>query len=702
MSQYDILFEPVKIGPVTAPNRFIQVPHCNGLGHMRPRSEAANRAIKAEGGWGIVCTQEVEIHPTAEISPFFEGRLWDKRDLPVHRLITDSIHQHGSLAAIELVHMGHHAANNFSRLAPLSVRNTPVDSIDPVNARAMTLRDIRDLRDWHVNAAKLAVDAGYDVIYVYAAHSMSVLMHFLQSRINNRQDEYGGSVKNRVRLVREIIEAVGEAVRGQAAVAFRLAVDELLGPEGIEATGDGAEIVSELAELPDLWDVNVSDWSNDSATARFEPQEGYQLPFTEFVKSLTSKPVVGVGRFTSPDRMVSLIKGGKLDFIGAARPSIADPFLPAKIKSGELEKIRECIGCNICVSSDNVIVPIRCTQNPTSGEEWRKNWHPEIHTTSENPAHVLVVGAGPSGLECALQLTNQGHRVTLADIANDAGGRALSESRLPGLSSYKRVADYRTGLLQTSPLADLHLQSDLTASDIFSFDIEHICIATGSSWHRDGFGRHHATGIDVKNTAVKWLTPDDLLKDLETGSKSNLLDELQGKQVLIYDDDHYYMGGVIAELLITSGCHVTLATPEALVSAWTANTLEQHKIQSKLIGLGVSIQTAKTIASTRNSAVELSCVYNGKPTETEADAICLITSRYPNDSLYQEILTQQQQQVNNGSTTIKSVDCIGDCHAPSTIAAAVYQGHRYARNFHARCKGQLYSDSFEREVVTIE
>jgi len=389
MSPYNILFEPLAIGPVTAPNRFYQVPHCNGLGHGRPRAEAAHRAIKAEGGWGVVSTQEVEIHPTAEISPYLEGRLWDDKDLPVHQLIVDSIHQHGSLAAIELVHMGHHAANNCSRLAPLSVRHTPVDSLDPVNARAMSRSDITALRHWHVAAAKRSVEAGYDIVYVYAVyagHNMSVLMHFLQARINNRADEYGGSVTNRIRLVREILEAVKDAVGHKAGIAFRCAVDELMGVDGIQAGEDGAEIVSELSELPDLWDVNVSNWSNDSATARFEPEEGYQLAYTSFVKTLTSKPVVGVGRFTSADKMASLITNGQLDFIGAARPSIADPFLPEKIRNGQIDRIRECIGCNICVSSDNVIAPIRCTQNPTAGEEWRRQWHPECCRLPVRPA----------------------------------------------------------------------------------------------------------------------------------------------------------------------------------------------------------------------------------------------------------------------------------------------------------------------------
>ena len=142
------------------------------------------------------------------------------------------------------------------------------------------------------------------------------------------------------------------------------AVDELIGQDGLTSAGEGRDVVEMLAELPDLWDVNISGWSNDSATSRFT-KEGYQEQYCGFVKSVTSKPVVGVGRYTTPDAMVSAVRRGVLDLIGAARPSIADPFLPAKIRDGRWDEIRECIGCNICVSADFKLVPIRCTQNPT-------------------------------------------------------------------------------------------------------------------------------------------------------------------------------------------------------------------------------------------------------------------------------------------------------------------------------------------------
>lgn len=166
----------------------------------------------------------------------------------------------------------------------------------------------------------------------------------------------------------------------------------------------------------------MGSWEDDSNTSRFGP-EGEQEQFVAGLKKLTSKPVVGVGRFTSPDLMVHQVKSGVLDLIGAARPSIADPFLPNKIRDGHMEKIRECIGCNICVSGDFTMSPIRCTQNPSMGEEFRRGWHPEIIRPRESSKRILVVRAGPAGLEAARALGVRGYDVTLTEATRELGGR---------------------------------------------------------------------------------------------------------------------------------------------------------------------------------------------------------------------------------------------------------------------------------------
>ena len=204
------------------------------------------------------------------------------------------------------------------------------------------------------------------------------------------------------------------------------------------------------------------------------------------MKSLTDKPVVGVGRYTSPDTMARTVRNGILDFIGAARPSISDPFLPNKIRDGRIDDIRECIGCNICVAGDRTRVPIRCTQNPTMGEEWRRGWHPEAIPPLEDKGPYLVVGGGPAGLEAARALAQRGADVVLAEAGTEWGGRVSQESRLPGLAAWARVRDWRLGRLRQMPNAQIYLESRLTAGDILEYGSPHVVLATGASWRQTG------------------------------------------------------------------------------------------------------------------------------------------------------------------------------------------------------------------------
>ena len=475
--RYDVLFEPVRIGPVTARNRFYQVPHCTGIGWTQPETLARLRGIKAEGGWAVVSTEETEIHPTADCEPFHEGRLWDDRDIPALALTADAVHEHGALAAIEIMHHGGSVANWGTRMTPIAPSHRPIIYYSPVQARAMDKQDIRDLRKWHRDAAIRSKKAGFDIVYVYATHDLSIAQQFLERRKNDRIDEYGGSLENRARLLRELIEDTKEAVGDKCAVAVRIAADELMGDAGLTHDGEARDVIEMLAELPDLWDVNISNWPNDSQTSRFA-KEGFQEQYTSFVKKLTTKPVVGVGRFTSPDTMVSQIRRGILDFIGAARPSIADPFLPKKIEEGRIDDIRECIGCNMCVSSDYTSTNLRCTQNPTMGEEWRRSWHPEIIPARKSDGSVLVVGAGPSGLEAALAAARRGFEVHLAEASSDLGGRVSKESRLPGLSEWARVRDWRVGQLERMANVSIYRESSLEAEHVLEFGARHVAIAT--------------------------------------------------------------------------------------------------------------------------------------------------------------------------------------------------------------------------------
>jgi len=499
-SRFDVLFEPLKIGPVTAKNRFYQVPHCNGMGFNWPQTHAKMREAKAEGGWAVICTEECVIHPSSDYTPEPQARLWDDYDVRCLGLMVDGVHRHGALAGVQLAHNG-----------------------------------------------------------------------------------------------------------------------------------------------------------------------------------------VGVGRFTSPDAMLSQINRGVLDMIGAARPSIADPFLPLKIEQGRSDEIRECIGCNTCVSGQLTFTPMRCTQNPSVGEEWRRDWHPEFIPTKGSDDRILIVGAGPAGLEAARALGQRGYPVTLAEAQTDPGGRVTTESRLPGLAAWGRVRDWRMGRIQQMANVELYFDNRLTAEDILALDYQRVILATGAHWRGDGVGVSNWQAIPGAQQSHV-VSPESVFSD------QPLVDP-----VVVFDDDRYYMGALIAEKLKLQGHDVTLVTPAAEVSPWTQNTLEQHRIQAHVLELGIKVVTSKNITRVGSDEIELACVYTEQASMMPAASVVMVTSRAANDELHLALTTDPALLANSGIT---SVSAIGDCLCPSTIAAAVYEGHRVAREMDSPPHDP--DMPFKREQVLLE
>jgi dimethylamine/trimethylamine dehydrogenase len=678
-SAYDILMEPVRIGPVTAPNRFYQVPHCSGMGFAMPNSLVAMREVKAEGGWGVVCTEYCSTEPSSDAHPIPYCTIWDDTDQRVLSVTAEAIHRHGALAGIELWAGGYSSRNNLTRVPAVAPMSMPTRST--TQTRHMDRADIDAFRRNHRKAALRARAAGFDIVYVYAAHG-NLPLQFLSPVQNQRSDEYGGSFENRARFLRELLEDTKEAIGDRCAVAVRFAVTTLDSNIGITHDGDGRALVELLAELPDLWDVNIGGYPSDARTARFA-QEGAQEDYVSFVKTVTSKPVVVVGRYTSPDRMVSLIRKGIADLVGAARPSIADPFLPRKIAEGRIEDIRECIGCNICVMSDQLGAPIRCTQNPTMGEEWRRGWHPErvdrrfsvklaqsvdgkCLPTQDQPElrRVLVVGAGPAGLEAARTLGQRGYDVVIAEAGTDLGGRAAREARLPGLATYKRVVDWRLTQISKMPNVEIYRNSRLEPEQILDFGFGHVCIATGARWRRNGVGRSNFNPFNGwRDEGV--FTPDDIMDGHSISGR-----------VLVYDDDHFYIGGVIAEALHAAGCSVVFATSADIVSPMCQWTLDQSRIQRRLNEFCAEIHTSHMLRAFEVGRAELSSTWTGETLKVACDAVIVITSREPNGALYEELSRNPKLTAEAGIATLSRV---GDCDSPGLIAHAVYAGHQFAR-----------------------
>jgi dimethylamine/trimethylamine dehydrogenase len=679
--RFDVLFEPVRIGPVTAPNRFYQVPHASGMTNALPQVRAAFRGVKAEGGWGVVCTGAVSIHPSSDDSPLPFASLWDDKDIRSHALMTDAVHEHGALAGIELWHGGACTLNRTSRLAPLSPSGMPwlsthLGFMGNLRPRAMDAGDIRDLLKWQAAGARRAMRAGFDIVYVYAG--MGYLPYeFLLPEYNHRTDGYGGSIGNRVRLVRELLEVTRDAVGDRCGVALRISLEELRGKPGVDAPSEAHEVVQLLGEIPDLWDVKMDSSPTDCAPSRFAG-EGSHEPIVNFVKQLTGKPVVGVGRFTSPDVMVSQVKRGILDLIGGARPSIADPFLPRKIDEGREHEIRECIGCNICISSWHDGVPVRCTQNPTAGEEWRRGWHPERFERPKSPSSVLIVGGGPAGLECAVTLARRGYQVTLADAAKEFGGRLAFETRLPGLATWGRVVDWRLGQLRERPNVSLYPGSELKPEDILGLEHGHVVVATGARWTKMLFSTLEFPVGELSAPGV--YTPDDLAAGF-----------VPPGPVVVFDFDNYYLAGAVAEQLAIEVGEVSYVTTAGNASAWTFMTNELPLVHRALGNAGVPIHTLHRVKAFDGATVTLADVYSGKEKDLACRSLVIVGMRKPRDELYHALLARESELKDAG---IASVARIGDSLAPGAIVHAVHGGHRYAREFDSENAEPPYTRDF--------
>ena len=685
--RYKILFESVEIGPKVAKNRFYQVPHAMGSGNDMPNTRAAQRGIKAEGGWGVVNTGYCSIHPSSDDRPLPFARLWSEKDIASHVPMVEAVHEHDALAGIEFFHGGAYTANRHTRMPPISpsgIQQKVSELMDMhlTAPKVMDKKDIKDLIQWHVIAAERAIQAGFDIIYCYAGMGF-LPYHFLHPTFNNRNDEYGGSLENRSRLMRELISEMKEVADDRAAIAVRMSTDELLTFKSESSESEAHEFFEINGEFPDLWDIKMSSWFKECPSGRFA-ESGHMEPYNSFVKKLTSKPVVGVGWFTSPDIMAKQINDGILDFVGAARASIADPFLPNKLKEGREDDIRECIGCNICASCYNQGIPVRCTQNPSMGEEWRRGWHPEKIKPKSSDNSVLVIGGGPAGLEATLSLARRGYSVAIADSNKELGGRINMESKLPGMTSYKRVVDYRVNQINQLSNVDVFLDNTLSPDDVLELGFDHVVTATGSAWQPSIMDEKSAPVLIDKTDTI--FTPENVLNGCELKSP-----------VIIFDFDYYYMGGLMAEYIKDLGHEVTIITPFDKVSPWSFNSNEIDEIQLRLQEKDIRVITQCRIKKVKDSSVKLIHKVSHEETDIDRGSLVLVGYRKQNDSLFSDLNSREEDLKTSG---IKSLQNIGDSNAPGAVVHAVFAGHLYANTFDQ--EDNCSDDNFKLEYPVIQ
>jgi dimethylamine/trimethylamine dehydrogenase len=676
--RHDILFESVAVGPKVLKNRFFQSAHCMGAGSERPGFQAAFRATKAEGGWAAVSTEYCAVAPDSDDCDRVSARLWDDDDLAALAAMADAVHEHGALAAIELWHGGPTAKCLESRLPQLAP--SPMATISGLvgtGCKTMDLDDIRRVVADFESATVRAREAGFDIVTVHVTHAGSLPHLFLLPQYNRRDDAYGGSFENRSRLAREILAAVNDGADGACAIAARFGLDTLdrpqgLGDGGIRATGDGGRFIELCDDLVDMWDLTVgsTEWGEDAGPSRTHP-ENHEWPWVQHARSHTAKPIMTVGRFTNPDTMSRLVESGRVDIIGAARPSIADPFLPRKIEEGRIDEIRECIGCNVCVSRWELGGPqISCTQNATSGEEFRRGWHPEKFARAANAdKDVVVVGAGPAGMECAIVLAKRGmRRVHLVDAAAQVGGCMRWIPRLPGLGEWARVVSYRQ--VQIAKLRSLELiaSTRLDADTVLDYGAEIVVVATGAAWLGDGWSTTTFDAVDGADSGLPHvLTPEQVMLEEKAPPPG---------PVVVYDCDGYFVGAGLAERFARDGRAVTYVAPFEGAAPYTHYTLERPRILRRLDDLGVRLVGRHVVSAVSATTAVAADVIGGRELELECAGLLLVTERRPDDALYRALKANPDGMADAG---IEAVYRVGDCVAPRIPADAIFDGHRLAR-----------------------
>ncbi len=640
--KYDVLFEPVQIGPKTLRNRFYQVPHCIGAGSEKPGMQAFHRGIKAEGGWAAVCTEYCSISPESDDTMRVSARIWDDGDVQNLAAMCDRLHQYGALAGIELWYGGPHAPCHESRDTPRGPSQIASEFESNIYPRYMDSDDIRRVQRYYVDGAKRAREAGFDIIYVYGAHSYLPLQ-FLSPWSNKRTDEYGGAFENRARFWRESLEQVREAVGDDCAIASRFAVDTLYGPAGVELEKDGYRFVEYVDHLVDLWDLTVGDiaeWGQNAGPSRFF-EENHEKPYTGTVKpgNHTNKPVVGVGRIVSPDTMLQIINSGQFDIIGAARPSISDPFLPRKIEEG------------------------RKARNSEKG--------------------VLVVGAGPAGMECAMILgKREMSAVHLVEAQDEIGGNVNWVSSLGhsdgkqnifrgtarGLGDWKRIVNYRQIQLDKLRNVEIHTSSRLDAAQIREYGAEIVVIATGCHWATDGLNSVTHDTIPGADASLPWqLTPEDVALERKP----------LGQRVLILENEAYFMGVTLAQKLAGEGHEIWLLTQRGEIGKYMEFTLEAPMMHRELHRLGVHIRPETHVNRFEQGLVSAYNVWDPSHTEEiEVDSVVLCTARVSDDQLYHELKADPAALQSND---VEAVYLIGDAAAPRMIVDCIFDGHRLAR-----------------------
>ncbi len=468
------LFEPIQIGPVGLPNRVVMTAmHLN----YSPNGEVNDQFInfyeaRAAGGAGLIIVGGAEINDQAAGIDLMLS-IKDDRNIPGLRSFTDRIHEYETKVAIQLYMAGAYSFCSLKGL-PILAPSEYTSYFTRQKTTPMTLDDIERVQHDFVEATRRAKEAGFDAVEVIASAGY-LICQFLSPKTNKREDQYGGSLENRMRFGLETISRVREAAGPDMAVIVRVAGNDFVPGSH---TNKESRVFAAAAQNAGADCINVTGGWHESRV----PQITMDLPHAGYVylaggiKENVSVPVVGCNRINDPYVAEEVLKEGVADLVGVARGLIADPDFVNKAKSGKSDEIRRCVACNQkCFDHVFALQPVGCLVNPRAGKESKTVIKP-----TENRKKIVVAGAGPAGCEFALRAAERGHKVILCDQESEIGGQVYWAANATKKTDFHYILDYYKAVLPRRGV-ETRLQTEVTSDMIATEKPDMVVVATGAA-----------------------------------------------------------------------------------------------------------------------------------------------------------------------------------------------------------------------------
>ncbi len=647
---YRYLWTPLQLGPVATRNRIVFSAHLTNYARDGKPTEqhAAYYAARAQGGAGLIITEEHSTHPTDW--PYEKLIHGFHRDvIPGYKAMTQAVHRHGVPIFAQINHNGGQASSMFSRL-PVWAPSAVADPLFREVPKAVTHAEIDEIVAGYALVAEHCAEGGFDGIELQCSHS-SIVRGFLSPATNHRTDEYGGSIENRARLLVEIVAAVREVIGNRMALGVRICGDELI--DG-GTTIDDAVRIAEIAEATGQVDyvntsIGVATASLFMIEASMHIPPGYALFIPSAFRKAIDLPVIGVGRFKDPLQAERALAEGHCDLVGVVRGQIADPDFAAKARLGLTDDIRLCLSCNQeCVGRMGLNRWLGCIENPRTGREAGSVGTVRM---APKPKQVMVVGAGPAGLQAAIAAARNGHRVTVCEKDSEPGGQVRIAASVPNRAEFGDMIRNQVNECRRLGVA-IEYGVGVWPGLVEERRPDHVIVAMGAEPSRPWW-----VGGDVVRVA-------DVRQVLDGSAAEG--GPQPGQSVVVVDEIGFHHATSVAEVLADRGCTVEIVTPGMVVGQDLGITLDMENWWMRAHAKGI-VQSTDLVPMGLNAEGELTLLHHptGVNQTRQADWVVLAVPPSPVEWLYRDL-----------KAAGVSVSRAGDCVAPRRAHAAIVDGER--------------------------